>query len=166
MGAEPAISFTELLAYIEAEERRWEEWFQRNPEALEVRVDIAEAATVGHLVCHIFGVASRTAERLLGHPMTADERIDATSIESLFGMGGGARSKLRQFLGQVSEDQLSRPRQFQSATLGTFIASPRKLMTHAVMHGVRHWAQIATVLRQNGYPQDWPHDVIFTDGMV
>jgi len=34
------------------------------------------------------------------------------------------------------------------------------------VHGVRHWAQIATVLRQNDYPQDWPHDVIFTDAMV
>jgi uncharacterized damage-inducible protein DinB len=166
MGAEPAISFTELLAYIEAEERRWEEWFHRNPEALDVAVDIAEAQTVRDLVCHIFGVASRTAERLLGHPMTVDGRIDSTSIESMFGMGIGARSKLRQFLGQISEEQLARPRQFQSATLGSFIASPRKLMTHAVVHGVRHWAQIATVLRQNGYPQDWPHDVIFTDAMV
>ena len=27
-------------------------------------------------------------------------------------------------------------------------------------HGVRHWAQLSTHLRQKGYKQDWMHDFI------
>ena len=34
-----------------------------------------------------------------------------------------------------------------------------------MLHGIRHWAQIATALRKAGYKQDWPHDFIFTEAV-
>jgi uncharacterized damage-inducible protein DinB len=162
---EHGISFEALLDYAEAEERRWEDWFRRNPGALDLQVEISDSSTVREFVRHIFGVGRRTAERLLNEPMTSDEKLDITSIESLFSIGADACAKLRRFLAQSNEASLSAPRQFQSATLGSFRATPRKLLTHAVVHGIRHWAQLATLLRQQGYKTDWRHDVLFTDAI-
>jgi uncharacterized damage-inducible protein DinB len=42
--------------------------------------------------------------------------------------------------------------------------SPQDLF-HALLHGVRHWAQLSTYLRQKGYKQDWQHDFIFSGVM-
>ncbi|HMC32582.1 MAG TPA: hypothetical protein VKL99_17220 [Candidatus Angelobacter sp.] len=35
---------------------------------------------------------------------------------------------------------------------------PQKDFFHALLHSVRHWAQLSTHLRQKGYKQDWQHD--------
>jgi uncharacterized damage-inducible protein DinB len=51
---------------------------------------------------------------------------------------------------------------FPTRTAGTLTASRRKIFIHALLHGVRHWAQLAACLRQQGYKQDWQHDFIFT----
>jgi uncharacterized damage-inducible protein DinB len=34
-----------------------------------------------------------------------------------------------------------------------------------MIHGIRHWAQIATVLRQRGYPTQWFHDILLSDAL-
>lgn len=39
--------------------------------------------------------------------------------------------------------------------------TPRKIMVHVVLHEIRHWAQIATMLRQQGLPGDF-HDFLFS----
>jgi uncharacterized damage-inducible protein DinB len=33
------------------------------------------------------------------------------------------------------------------------------------MHGIRHWAQLATLLRQAGYKTDWSHDLLMSDAL-
>jgi uncharacterized damage-inducible protein DinB len=33
------------------------------------------------------------------------------------------------------------------------------------LHGVHHRAQLATLLRQQGYKQDWIHDIVLSDVM-
>ncbi len=159
------ISFEALLAYAEGEERRWLDWFRRNPGALDLPVKISDSSTVREFVRHILGVGRRTAERLLNEPMTSDEKFDISSAASLFAIGIDAHRKLRRFLQQSDEAALSSVRQFQSATLGSFRATPRKLLTHALVHEIRHWAQLATLLRQQGYKTDWRHDVLFTDAI-
>jgi uncharacterized damage-inducible protein DinB len=39
----------------------------------------------------------------------------------------------------------------------------KKIFIHSLLHGVRHWAQLSTHLRQKGYRQDWMHDFIALD---
>jgi uncharacterized damage-inducible protein DinB len=40
-------------------------------------------------------------------------------------------------------------------------ATPRKIITHVVVHEIRDWAQIATLLRLNGLSGDF-HDFLFS----
>jgi uncharacterized damage-inducible protein DinB len=39
------------------------------------------------------------------------------------------------------------------------------MFAHAMLHGVRHWAQLATALREKGHGTDWGHDFLFSDVM-
>ena len=45
-------------------------------------------------------------------------------------------------------------------------ASRRKMLTQALMHSIHHRAQLATFLRQNGFRQDWVHDIILSPAMA
>ncbi len=40
--------------------------------------------------------------------------------------------------------------------------SPRKMLIQAILHGVHHRGQLATFLRQQGFKQDWTHDIILS----
>ena len=40
-------------------------------------------------------------------------------------------------------------------------ATPRKIIIHVLTHEIGHWAQIATVLRLNGFKGEF-HDFIFS----
>jgi len=33
-------------------------------------------------------------------------------------------------------------------------ATPKKIVAHTLMHEIRHWAQLATICRMNGYRAD------------
>ena len=159
-----ALSFTELLHYTESEYRHWREWFEKNPAALEVKTDIADTTNVLQLVLHIVAVDLRYAQRLLNEEVTSYEKIP-TSTEGLFDTTQTALEKMRAFIAKASEEEWEKIITFSTMTAGTLSASKRKCLIHSLLHGARHWAQLATILRAAGYKQDWPHDFLFSDAM-
>lgn len=164
MGAE--IPFDTLIEYLDEESERWQQWFvQQSPKALEITVGVDDLATVRDLVMHISMVELRYAERLLGDPVTPYERLQTASLEALFDVGKDARMKITAFLAGATEKDLSEVLTFETKRAGTQSASKRKLIAHALLHSIRHWAQLATALRQHGFPQNWGHDFLFTEAM-
>jgi uncharacterized damage-inducible protein DinB len=153
------------MHYAEAETRRWRGFFQQQPDALDVKVDIAGARDISSLIQHVFAVELRYAERLEGAAVTPYEELPSRSLDEIFGIGETARQKIRRYLTQATEADLRTVLTFETRTAGTLSSSKRKIVGHVLLHGIRHWAQIATVLRQAGYRQDWPHDFIFTDAL-
>jgi uncharacterized damage-inducible protein DinB len=73
--------------------------------------------------------------------------------------------KLTAFLAGATEKDLNDTLTFETKSAGTRTASRRKIVAHALLHSIRHWAQIATALRQHGFPQDWGHDFLFSEAM-
>jgi uncharacterized damage-inducible protein DinB len=55
--------------------------------------------------------------------------------------------------------------EFQTLTAGTQKASARKVILHAMLHGLRHWAQLATIVREHGHATDWFHDILMSDAL-
>ncbi len=161
------VSFAELLHYEEEEVERWGRWFeQQPPAALEVPIGEGETPTVRGLLVHIFNVEQRYADRLLGIPPTPYESLRTGSLAEIFEIGVMAGDKMRKFLRQATEQDLAQVMKFGTRSVaGTFSASKRKIAAHAILHGVRHWAQIAIALRQHGYRQDWKHDFLGTTAM-
>jgi len=114
---------------------------------------------------HIFAVELRYAERLSGVPTTPDEKLRSENLDRLFAITEDARKKLKQFLANTKPEEMNQSLTFQTLSSGTQTASKRKILAHALLHGVRHWAQIATTLRRAGYKQDWQHDFLFSEAM-
>ena len=119
-------------------------------------------ATIGGVVLHIFAVELRYAQRLLDQEVTQWEDFRQTSIEEVFELGDNARGLLVQFLTTAPEGELDRVLTFQTLTAGTVTASKHKIASNIFLHDIRHWGQIATVLRQNGFADQWPHDMLLS----
>jgi len=156
------LSFGELLDYCAEETSQWREWFTKNPAAADVATDIAGTRNVREVVLHIAAVQMRYAERLLGLPITEYDAFSGKSTEDLFVVAQKSFEDLRSFAVAAKDSDWEGTLTFPTRTSGTLTASRRKIFVHALLHGVRHWAQLATLLRQQGYKQDWPHDFIFS----
>jgi uncharacterized damage-inducible protein DinB len=144
------------------EQHRWHEWFDAHPNAWPVPFATGRMATIGGVVQHIFAVELRYAERLLDREVTAWERFRQTTIEDVFELGDDARAQLLHFLTASPEAELHRTLSFQTLTAGPVSATKHKIASNIFLHGMRHWAQIATVLRQKGFTDQWPHDMLLT----
>jgi len=113
-------------------------------------------------VLHIFGVELRYTQRLLDQEAIRWEDLAQTSIEDVFELGDNARAQLVQFLTTAPESELDSVLTFETLTAGTITASKHKIASNVFLHDIRHWGQIATVLRQHGYTDQWPHDMLLS----
>jgi uncharacterized damage-inducible protein DinB len=149
------LSFSELLAFTAEENRRWKKWFHDHPQALELACDIAGSPTVHHLLLHIF-----TVDLLLGLDRPDFKSLPHAMIEELFAIGERAAEKLHEFMDRAIAKEWD-----EIVPLGFLDrkASKRKIMAQVALHGVHHRAQLATLLRQQGYKQDWMHDFVLSD---
>lgn len=158
-----ALSYKTLLELTSGEHRRWRDWFVEHPNAWAVPFATGRMATVGGVVLHIFAVELRYTERLLDQDVTTWEEFRQTSIDEVFELGDDARGQLVHFLTTAPEKELERVLTFQTLTAGTVSTSKHKIASNIFLHDIRHWGQIATVLRQNGFADQWAHDLLLSD---
>lgn len=156
------LSFGELLDYCAEESNHWRDFFEKHPDALEVPADIAGTKTVREVVLHIVAVQMRYAERLLKMPVTEYDALAGKSGEELFALSRKSLEDLRSFAIAANDSDWDGVLTFPTRTAGDLRASRRKIFIHALLHSVRHWAQLSTHIRQKGYKQDWQHDFIFS----
>jgi uncharacterized damage-inducible protein DinB len=158
----PALSYKTLLELTSAEHHRWHEWFTEHEEAWAASFASGRMATVGAVVQHIFGVELRYAQRLLEQRVTGWEELTQSTIDEVFELGEHARGLVVQFLESAPDAELDKVLTFQTLTAGTVTANKHKIASNIFLHDIRHWAQVATVLRQNGFEDQWPHDLLLS----
>jgi len=158
-----AFTYKVLLEVTSKEHHRWRDWFVEHPKAWAVPFGTGRMATIGGVVLHIFGVELRYAQRLLDQEVTSWEEFRQTSIDEVFEVGDNARGQLVHFLTTAPEKELDRVLTFQTLTAGTVSASKYKIASNIFLHDIRHWGQIATVLRQKGFADQWTHDLLLSD---
>ncbi len=157
-----ALRYETLLELTSTEHHLWHRWFLEHPAAWDVPFATGRMATIGKLVLHIFAVELRYSQRLVGGEVTPWDDFSETSIEDVFELGENARAQLVQFLTTAPESELDRALTFETLTAGTVTASKHKIASNVFLHDIRHWAQIATVLRQQGFTDQWPHDLLLS----
>jgi uncharacterized damage-inducible protein DinB len=149
----PHVALDDLLDYTDWERQGWHALLeQQGADALRVSTGPngdGRFATVGGLIRHIFSAEKRYVERLSGRSLTDTASIPVDEVEPLFRFGREGRSELRRFVDALPPDQWDRP---QDLTIMQFSlrATPRKIVVHVLTHEIRHWAQIATLLRLQG----------------
>jgi uncharacterized damage-inducible protein DinB len=159
------LSFGELLDYSAEESNHWRDFFKKYPDALDLPCDIAGTKSVRELVLHIVAVQMRYAERLLNMPITEYDALSGRLAEGkpgeeLFALSRKSLEDLRSFAIAANDADWDGTLTFPTRSAGELTASRRKIFIHALLHGVRHWAQLSTHLRQKGHKQDWQHDFI------
>ncbi len=147
------LTAADLLEYTDWERADWRKFLgEQPPGVLEMSAGPhgdGRFQSVGDLVRHIFSAEKRYVERLLGQPLTDTASIPNKDLEALFQFGDRSRKEMRQLLATFPAEEWDRPRSFQVLDFSV-TATPRKIVVHTLMHEIRHWAQIATILRLNG----------------
>lgn len=152
-----------LLSYTDWQRREWREFFQTNRSAwlAPTGTNASEKlATIASVVRHIFTAELRYVERLRGEPVTDPESIAMEDVGALFAFGERSRAAVRSHLTSPKAIDWDTP--VEMSILGKRVSmSPRKTLIHAVTHEIRHWAQIATMLRFAGH-RGPPLDFLFS----
>lgn len=159
------VSFDALFAYLEEESGKWEQWFEQNPAAFDVKVDVADVGDARGMLHHIFAVEQLYVSRMKKEPTIPPDQIPREPNSALFDVGKKARTNLRFLLAEKDDSALDQSITFMTRLSGQVTASYRKCITHALLHSIRHWAQLATALRQAGFKQPWAHDFLQSGAM-
>jgi uncharacterized damage-inducible protein DinB len=161
-----ALTFRELLDYTAAETRHWHRWLAAQPpEVLELPVGVGRTATVRGLIHHIIVVERRYTDRLRGEPVTEYASVPSEPLGALFATFDDTRHRLEEWLASASDAALAQRMEFQTLSAGVQTASARKVVVHLLLHGIRHWAQLAAELRRQGLPTAGRHDIAFSDAL-
>lgn len=147
--------FGALLSYTEWERRQWRDELggrADGPALLGVSVgphNDGRFETVGALIGHIFSAERRYVDRLSGHTPSDTAGVSTDSVEALFLDGERSREALVAWIEACPAEAWDVEREFKVLTY-RLSATPRKIVTHVLLHEARHWAQIATLLRLTG----------------
>ncbi len=157
------ITLEELLAWNEEAAAWWKAHLEEHPELLGLPCDVGGTKNVQELVRHIWAAELRWSQRLAGTRVTPKEEIPAGPLDVLFALHTEAMQILRGLLktGDAAWSEpyaLELPHVFQ----GTRTISRRKIVLHELLHGHRHWAQLATLLRGAGFPSGYGGDLLFS----
>jgi len=159
--AQPVLSAREVFAWLEKTSTNWRALVEAHPEILAMPCDVAGVSTVAALLQHIVAVELRYAERLCGLPATDYAAIRYDSAAAIYEIHGQASSLFRDQL--ESDVDWDEKIEFVTRSMGTMRASRKTILFHAMLHGIRHYAQLATLVRQHGVKPDWPMDYLIMD---
>jgi uncharacterized damage-inducible protein DinB len=161
------VSVNDLMDYTNWERQKWfEQLRQRGEPVLKITAGPhgdGRFQSVGELVRHIFSAEKRYVERLSGRPLTDTTSIPNDDIEALLQFSQQSRKELEELVRTFPAPEWDATKEFKIMDF-VIKATPRKIVTHVLMHEIRHWAQIATLFRLNGLPVE-PHDFLFSSAM-
>jgi uncharacterized damage-inducible protein DinB len=113
---------------------------------------------VAQLLQHIVAVELRYSERLAGVPETEYESIPFDTVENIYATHDRAVTLFRQSLAaNLDWDGVM---EFKTRSFGSARASRKTILFHALLHGLRHYAQMATLIRQHGHKVEAPGDYL------
>jgi uncharacterized damage-inducible protein DinB len=156
---QPVLTAEEILLWNDKTAAGWRQLLGNHPGLLDRPCDIAGAKTVAELLQHIVAAQLRYAERLAGLPITEYESVRFDSVESIYATHDRAAGIFRELF--VSDVNWDEPMDFTTRSRGTIRSDRRTILFHALLHGIRHYAQLASLVRQCGVAPGWPMDYLF-----
>jgi uncharacterized damage-inducible protein DinB len=162
------LEFAELVGYTDGEREKWRSWFSGQPAAawsVPVQRE-GRFVDVWALVDHIFIVERRHLQRLRGTlPLSDSTGVAAGDAARLWHYGEDARRDLRALGAELTDADATTARTILVRDT-QYRMTPRKLLFHILIHEVRHWGQIATAVRNAGYPPPGDHDLFYSDALA
>jgi uncharacterized damage-inducible protein DinB len=164
MAAPLALELNHLIDYTDWERQKWQAWFAKigsKPLAVSTGPNSdGRFSTAGQVIKHVFSAEKRYVDRLSNRPLADPASISDNDPEALFAFGRQSRSDFRHFLATFPADRLDISEEHKIAG-HSITLTPRKIIVHVLLHEIRHWAQLATLIRLNGFPVEF-HDFLFS----
>jgi uncharacterized damage-inducible protein DinB len=149
-----ALDVQDLVGYSTWQRAVWQSWFaQKGPAPLAVTTgDHGDGRfpTIGGLIRHIFSSELRYAQRIAGVPVTDTTAVAIDDPAALFMLGAVGRASFIGVVKTLPAAQWTIPLEFHLFS-SVVRATPRKVVLHVITHEIRHWAQVATLLRLQGW---------------
>jgi len=158
--SEPVLTAQDLLAWNEKTTAGWRQLLATHPELLTLPCDIAGTKTVAELLQHIVAVELRYAERLADLPVSDYTAIPFDSAESIYTTHDRAILIIQQVL-ILKEYDWDATLEFPTRSVGTLKSNRKTILFHAMLHSIRHYAQLSTLIRQHGCKVTLPGDYLF-----
>ncbi len=161
-----ALTGEQLMAWVERTTDGWRKLVAAHPEVLALPCSVRETSNVAELLQHIVAVELRFAERLSGNDVPITE-YSAIGLESevLFATHARALGLLRDQLAKEGVDW-EEELEFVLRNGGKMKASRRVIFVHELMHSIRHYAQLATLVREAGVTPGWGMDYLLMGGVT
>lgn len=157
----PALSAEQMLAWNEQTSSRWHALLEQHPHALALHCDVMNTTDAAGLVHHINVVELRYAQRIAGVPETSFDEV-GKDLKSSYDAHHRAIKILRTLLDTPGFDW-KQSLEFNTMTLGRIASHRDTVFIHAMLHSIRHYGQLATLVRQNGIKPGWPMDYLPMD---
>jgi uncharacterized damage-inducible protein DinB len=155
------IAYEQLLDYTDQERRKWRAWVAEDPARLDIPVQTGgRFPTVGALLDHVFFVERRHLCRLEGGTPPEATGIPHGDWQRLFDYADLVRADLRRYASDVDDAVGSQMLTWQFMDR-EYTMSRRRLMTHIVLHEIRHLAQLALAARTAGVAPPGEHDLLY-----
>jgi uncharacterized damage-inducible protein DinB len=164
------VTIDEFLDYTDEERTKWQNWFSlHGDDPLKIALAGETHPTVGALVLHCFWAEMWYAYWMRGDMLTGDSEIvkqnkdlPTDQAEALFRFGQSARNAMRSFTDGASQEEWERIHEVEARGF-QITGSARKLVSHILVHEIRHWAQIAMAVRQHNLAPPGDHDLLFSE---
>ena len=156
-----AFAVDDLLAWNDANAKIWYALASEHAGVLDVPCDIYKAETIGQLLQHIVAAELRYAERLSDVPATDYAAIPFGSAEEIFATHERAFKLFSRLVTDEGFDWNAKL-EFVTLTAGKLRATRKVVLHQALLHGIRHYAQLATLARQHGF-KSTPADYLITN---
>jgi uncharacterized damage-inducible protein DinB len=154
--SEMTLTADEVMAWNEKTTEGWRRLLTKHPEVLTFECDIAGTKTAGQLLQHIVAVELRYAERLADAPVSDYAAIPYDTVDVIFATHERASAMFRDLLAKNIDWDAKI--EFTTRTIGPARSKRKTMFFHAILHSIRHYAQLATLVRQHGIKPDWPMD--------
>jgi len=161
---QPMLTADEMLAWLEMTSTKWRALIEEHPEILEIPCDVMGVGTVARLLQHIVAVELRFGEQLSGLPATEYAAIPFDSAAAIYATHERAMRLLGTLL--AGDGDWDARFEFVTRSMGTMRSSRKTVLFHALLHGMRHYAQLATLVRQHGIKPGWQMDYLMMDAEV
>jgi len=165
------IGYEPLLDYSDHERRKWRAWIAADPSRLEIPMQPGgRFPTIGALLDHVYLVERRHLSRLAGSTPPDATGIASGDWQRLFEYADLVRADLRTYVAGLDEGGATGTITFKGIDGRQYAMSRRRLLTHILMHEVRHLAQVALAARIRGVEPPGEHDLFyfarFEDGVT
>ena len=161
VGLEP------LLGYSDHERRKWREWIAADPGRMAIVLQPGgRFPTAADLLDHVFLVERRHLSRLEGGTPPESTGIPSGDLKALFEYAELVRADLRRYVADLTDSTADGLLSWDAVGIGPISMSRRRLLTHMLLHEIRHLAQLALAARTAGIDPPGQHDLFFFEEFV